>query len=101
MEVPQQNYTPRPKPRVPRSWSSPHTPSHPINFIPVESGSSCRPGLLVEAKEPFSTQDVTGMLRWQLGQKVGGEDQVREISVSPDKIRAVVEFVHPRGRYIY
>ncbi|XP_064383754.1 uncharacterized protein LOC135332299 [Halichondria panicea] len=35
------------------------------------------------------------MLRWLLGGRVGGEDRVREIIVSQDRSRAIVEFVNP------
>ncbi len=50
--------------------------------------------MLVEATQPFANNDNVGMLRWLLGGRVGGEDRVREIIVSQDRNRAIVEFVN-------
>ncbi len=50
--------------------------------------------MLVEATQPFASNNDVDMLIWLLGGKVGGEDRVREIIVSQDRSRAIVEFVN-------
>lgn len=81
---------PRPKPRK-RNQSNPHegyTPSH-----------SLRPGVLVEAIQPFNANDNIEMLKWIFRQKLGGNEQVGEITVSHDRTRATVEFYYTKGEY--
>ncbi len=92
MEIPPLKSTPVPKPRTRRSWSTPHASSH--SLIPHIH----RPGVLVEARQPFSTKDIAGMLRWQIGKKVGGEEQIKDIILSPDRTRAIVEFAYSGGK---
>ncbi len=88
-----QNLPPRPKPRVPRPRTVPSQPLPPSQV--AQAPPPLRLGVLVEATKPFATNDNVGMLRWLLGGKVGGEDRVREIIVSQDSNRAIVEFVNP------
>ncbi len=55
--------------------------------------------MLVEATQPFAANnDNAGMLRWLLEGRLGGEDRVREVIVSQDRTRAIVEFVYPGAR---
>ncbi len=100
-----ETFPPRPKPRVRRSVNAsqehttpsypsqgthPHaTPSQPLQII------HSRPGVLVETREPFNAENNVDMLRWLFGQKLSGNEQVGEITVSHDRTRATVEFSHP------
>ncbi len=102
MDVPVQSSFPRPKPRVPRPTHPIPTPSQPPPpsqaALPSQGPLQPRLGVLVEATQPFAaSNDNAGMLRWFFGRRVGGEDRVREIIVSQDKTRAIVEFVYPEG----
>ncbi len=104
MDVPGRNSPPR-KPWVPQPTHSKPAPSHPLPpsqvALPSQAPSPPRLGVLVEATQPFASNDIVGMLRWLLGGRVGGEDRVREVTVSQDSNRAIVEFVYmdPGGNY--
>ena len=59
-----------------------------------------RPGIVVHAVEPFKEDsNCKDMIRWLLGARVGGQDEVRNVEVSQDRLRAFVEFVDSRGMY--
>ncbi len=92
------NSPPR-KPWVPQPTHSKPAPSHPLPPSQVALLSQAPPpprlGVLVEATQPFASNNNVGMLRWLLGGRVGGEDRVREVIVSQDKSKAIVEFVNP------
>ncbi len=102
---------PRPKPRVRRSVnaSQEHTPSYPSQGTHPQTTPShlskatpsqplqiihSRPGVLAETREPFNAENNIDMLRWLFGQKLSGNEQVGEITVSHDRTRATVEFSH-------
>ncbi len=87
-----QNSPPR-KPWVPQPTHSKPAPSQVA--LPSQAPPPPRLGVLVEATQPFASIDNVGMLRWLLGGRVGGEDRVREVIVSQDRSRAIVEFVNP------
>jgi len=54
------------------------------------------PALLVESELPFRNPDPLAMLRCLLGYRVGGEERLRAITLSPDKTKALVQFsTHP------
>lgn len=102
MEVPQTS-PPRPKPRVRRSPQG-YTPSHlpqttPLYLSQATPSHFIRPGVLVEAKQPFTANNNVEMLKWIFEQKLGGNEQVGEVTVSHDKSRATVEFSHPESMY--
>ncbi len=108
--VPVQSSSSRPKPRVPRPRVP--RPTHPIPApsqplppskaaLPSKAPPPPRLRVLVEATQPFASNDDVGMLRWLLVGRVGGADKVREVIVSQDRTRAIVEFVYPEGMLKY
>ena len=85
---------PHPRPWIQRQSSEPS----PFSHAPLSSQilPPSRPGILVEATQPFSIQNPVGMIRWLLGTRIG-EDKVREVVVSWDRRRLFVELSHPEG----